>query len=200
MSRKRISEKDSCPFSLNTGVTMNLLPSTSYVEGFFIFSCISIWVGLFIGITSLYLILICFSFTSSWRTYLPNRVEGCVGRSDSLSACLVDRESRQAIVMAAHLMSLGCKRSVPELPLFCFQAAMFSLCTSAKHLEKKLPLTYYYWKHWKLRVFLKDFKLLLLLCDAWSKQKVGGEREVGKKSSHLLLQKTGKFGRGKREN
>lgn len=48
-------------------------------------------------------------------------------------------------------MSLECKRSVPELPLFCFQAAP--------------PFSF---------------------CDTRSKQKEGGEREAGKKSSHNI--------------
>jgi len=35
-----------------------------------------------------------FPFTPSWRTDLPNRVKGCVGRSDSLSARLIDGEKQ----------------------------------------------------------------------------------------------------------
>ena len=44
-----------------------------------------------------------------------------IARTVCLLASLIE-ESKHTIVMAAHLMSLGCKRSVPELPLFCFQA------------------------------------------------------------------------------
>lgn len=78
-----------------------------------------------------------FPFTPSWRADLPNRIKDYVDRSDSLPASpssrdylfevlSVPRKSEQTIVMATHLISLERKRSVPELPLFSFQAAVKS--------------------------------------------------------------------------
>ena len=215
MSRKRSSEKDSCPFSLNTGVTMNLLPSTSYVEGFFIFACISVLLELFIGITSLYLISIFLCFT----VYLPGiyaLLPDCLGikqavagndhHNSKIPSIEYLRAPHQVCVRAwASIILLLQRHGVPIYRIglkaalvartVCppLQVQEITILRFSPFQEKVNRLSS--WRRTLCRSDVKGlclnyrysvFKLQLLLCDTRSKQKEGGEKRGTKNVLSLI--------------